>query len=160
MTAASDHDPPYSFNFDEVIEVSEHTLLMVEIVDHPNLGEVIKIKQYLKGQRETSELGTIFIPLNKLSLSALQTLMDYCEDKIRSVGTQSILARFFTQSLAQASIPNPVGTPKQSLPFTIGNYSGAEVTPERLQEKIADTSFNLEDVVVSLQKNQPFSQQL
>jgi hypothetical protein len=60
---------------------------------------------YLKNQGNTSELGSIFIPLNRLSLSALQTLMDYCEKKIFAVSSQSILAKFFTQSFKQASLP-------------------------------------------------------
>ena len=46
MTAACDHNP-YPFNFDEIIELSENVLIMVEIVEHPNLRETIRIKQYL-----------------------------------------------------------------------------------------------------------------
>ena len=156
MTAACDHNP-YPFNFDEIIELSENVLIMVEIVEHPNLRETIRIKQYLKIQGKTSELGSIFIPLNRLSLSALTSLMEFCEEKINAVSSQSILAKFFTQGFDQATAPS---APKQPLSFTITNYSGAEVTPERLQEKITDTSFNLEDIVHAIQAKQPFGQQL
>ena len=90
MTAARPNPDAYPLNFDELIEVSDNVLLMLEIVDHAVLGEAISIKQYLRVQGKASELGSIFIPLNRLSLSALQTLMDFCEARINAVPSQSI----------------------------------------------------------------------
>ncbi|MFX0171339.1 MAG: hypothetical protein ACFE9L_05415 [Candidatus Hodarchaeota archaeon] len=143
------------YNYEEVIEINSSSLLLVKKSKDKLLGSVIEITQLLKEHNQVVARGLLILPVNRLCLSTIISLQEYCKRKVEAQTPHERISEFLENAMDQARHP-PDPTPL-SIQRMSGNYQIAPVNPERLQESVLNTSFYLEDLVHALQWNKSFS---
>jgi hypothetical protein len=62
---------PLPYDFDEVLELSSHSLLLLlKKVTHSLFGPAFEIKQLFRGANEITDGGMLILPINRLTLKS------------------------------------------------------------------------------------------
>ena len=109
-----------------------------------------------KNANGVTDGGTIIFPLNRLTLSILDNLRNFCSHLIGQQTPNDLLNDWLNTAIKDDRFPaNP-----SPLPYQKNSYQTIRVTPNRLKESIPNSSFTLEDLVYSIQQGHPFSEQI
>lgn len=136
--------------------MNSSSVLLIKRRQHDKIGPAIEIRQLFKDAQEITDGGIIVLPLNSLTLSVLERLQTYCNQRIAHRTPHDRFSEWVNTAFQNSRFPSDT----KPLPYQKEKYQTLKVTPERLQEVVPGTKFTLEDLVYAIQQSHPFSEQV